>query len=95
MTTYDPPGRGRILRYARWLPAACSGGSGDRPPDCDSYVFRDYPRGSGAVGVLTLFGPVTGEALPEGIHLINPLKTNHEFFHTHTGDQGNGQRAFE
>jgi len=33
---------------------------------------------SGAVGVLTLFGRVTGEVLPEGIHLINPLKTNHE-----------------
>jgi prohibitin 1 len=33
---------------------------------------------SGAVGVLTLFGRVTGEALPEGIHLINPLKTNNE-----------------
>jgi prohibitin 1 len=33
---------------------------------------------SGAVGVLTLFGRVTGEALPEGMHLINPLKTNHE-----------------
>jgi regulator of protease activity HflC (stomatin/prohibitin superfamily) len=33
---------------------------------------------SGAVGVLTLFGKVTGEVLPEGIHLINPLKTNHE-----------------
>jgi prohibitin 1 len=34
--------------------------------------------GSGAVGVLTLFGRVTGEALPEGIHLMNPLKTNNE-----------------
>ena len=33
---------------------------------------------SGAVGVLTLFGRVTGEALPEGMHLINPFKTNHE-----------------
>jgi regulator of protease activity HflC (stomatin/prohibitin superfamily) len=33
---------------------------------------------SGAVGVLTLFGRVTGEVLPEGMHLINPLKTNHE-----------------
>jgi regulator of protease activity HflC (stomatin/prohibitin superfamily) len=33
---------------------------------------------SGAVGVLTLFGRVTGEALPEGLHLINPLKANHE-----------------
>ena len=33
---------------------------------------------SGAVGVLTLFGRVTGEVLPEGLHLINPFKTNHE-----------------
>src|SRR5437867_773149 len=29
---------------------------------------------TGHVGVLTLFGRVTGETLPEGIHLINPLK---------------------
>jgi regulator of protease activity HflC (stomatin/prohibitin superfamily) len=29
---------------------------------------------TGNVGVLTLFGRVTGEALGEGIHLINPLK---------------------
>jgi len=34
--------------------------------------------GTGHVGVLTLFGRVTGEMLPEGIHLINPLKTNNE-----------------
>lgn len=33
---------------------------------------------SGHVGVLTLFGKVTGEALPEGLHLINPFKSNHE-----------------
>jgi prohibitin 1 len=33
---------------------------------------------TGHVGVLTLFGKVTGEVLPEGIHLINPLKTNNE-----------------
>jgi len=31
---------------------------------------------TGNVGVLTLFGRVTGEVLGEGIHLINPLKTN-------------------
>ena len=30
---------------------------------------------TGNVGVLTLFGRVTGQTLPEGIHLINPLKT--------------------
>jgi regulator of protease activity HflC (stomatin/prohibitin superfamily) len=29
---------------------------------------------TGHVGVLTLFGQVTNEQLPEGIHLINPLK---------------------
>jgi len=34
--------------------------------------------GTGHVGVLTLFGRVTGETLSEGIHLINPLKTNNE-----------------
>src|SRR5215469_9234860 len=33
---------------------------------------------TGHVGVLTLFGKVTGETLDEGIHLINPLKTNNE-----------------
>jgi regulator of protease activity HflC (stomatin/prohibitin superfamily) len=33
---------------------------------------------SGSVGVLTLFGRVTGEVLPEGIHLISPFKTNNE-----------------
>jgi prohibitin 1 len=30
---------------------------------------------TGNVGVLTLFGRVTGQQLPEGIHLINPLKS--------------------
>src|SRR5271157_4735870 len=35
--------------------------------------------GTGRVGVLTLFGKVqSGETLGEGIHLINPLKTNNE-----------------
>jgi prohibitin 1 len=33
---------------------------------------------TGNVGVLTLFGRVTGEVLSEGIHLINPLKTNNQ-----------------
>jgi regulator of protease activity HflC (stomatin/prohibitin superfamily) len=32
---------------------------------------------TGHVGVLTLFGRVTGDVLPEGIHLVNPLKANH------------------
>ena len=33
---------------------------------------------SGHVGVITLFGRVTGEVLPEGMHLISPFKTNNE-----------------
>jgi prohibitin 1 len=33
---------------------------------------------TGNVSVLTLFGRVTGEVKPEGIHLINPLKTSNE-----------------
>lgn len=43
------------------------------------FVFNCVTRiGTGNVGVLTLFGRVTGETLPEGIHLINPLKTVNE-----------------
>jgi prohibitin 1 len=42
-------------------------------------LFSSVSRvGTGHVGVLTLFGRVTGETLGEGIHLINPLKTNNE-----------------
>jgi regulator of protease activity HflC (stomatin/prohibitin superfamily) len=33
---------------------------------------------SGHVGVLTIFGRVTGEALNEGIHFVNPFKSNNE-----------------
>jgi len=31
----------------------------------------------GSVGVLTYFGRVTGEALPEGTHIVSPFKVNH------------------
>lgn len=43
-------------------------------------VFSSITRvGTGRVGVLTLFGKVqTNDTLGEGIHLINPLKTNNE-----------------
>ncbi len=42
-------------------------------------LFNAVTRvGTGHVGVLTLFGKVTGETLGEGLHLINPLKTNNE-----------------
>jgi len=42
-------------------------------------LFNSITRvGTGHVGVLTLFGRVTGEVLPEGMHLINPLKSNNE-----------------
>jgi regulator of protease activity HflC (stomatin/prohibitin superfamily) len=42
-------------------------------------IFSCVTRvGTGHVGILTLFGKVTGETLGEGIHLISPLKTNNE-----------------
>jgi len=42
-------------------------------------LFSSVTRvGTGHVGVITLFGKVTGETLGEGIHLISPLKTNNE-----------------
>src|SRR5579872_6589110 len=42
-------------------------------------LFNSVTRvGTGHVGVLTLFGRVTGESLAEGMHAINPLKTNNE-----------------
>lgn len=42
-------------------------------------LFSSVTRvNTGHVGVLTLFGRVTSETLGEGIHLINPLKTNNE-----------------
>lgn len=42
-------------------------------------IFSSIARvESGHVGVLTLFGRVTGEVLSEGIHLVNPFKSNHE-----------------
>lgn len=33
---------------------------------------------AGHVGVLTLFGRVTGEVLPEGTHMVNPFKVNNQ-----------------
>src|SRR5438270_11108893 len=43
------------------------------------WLFSSVTRGgTGHVGVLTLFGRVTSETLGEGIHLMNPLKTNNE-----------------
>jgi len=43
------------------------------------FLFASVTRvGTGHVGVLTLFGRVTNETLGEGIHLINPMKTNNE-----------------
>jgi prohibitin 1 len=43
------------------------------------FLFASVTRvQSGHVGVLTLFGRVTGEVLPEGIHMINPFKSSNE-----------------
>ena len=78
MTIFDDPTRGRVV--------SLQGGSAARLLGfvilaivIVIFVFSAVTRvDSGAVGVLTLFGRVTGEVLPEGLHLINPFKTNHE-----------------
>ncbi len=77
MTIFDSP-RGRVV--------GANGGSAIRLIGLGIaavllviVLFNSVTRvGTGHVGVLTLFGRVTGEKLGEGIHLINPLKTNNE-----------------
>jgi regulator of protease activity HflC (stomatin/prohibitin superfamily) len=41
-----------------------------------SASVADVPAGS--VGILTLFGRVTGEVLPAGKHFVSPFKINHK-----------------
>lgn len=42
-------------------------------------IFSSVARvNSGHVAVLTLFGRVTGEVLPEGVHIVSPFKASHE-----------------
>jgi regulator of protease activity HflC (stomatin/prohibitin superfamily) len=77
MTIFDTP-RGRVI--------SADGGSTVRVIGIGILglilvilLFNSVTRvATGHVGVLTLFGRVTGETLREGIHLINPLKTNNE-----------------
>lgn len=78
MTIFDPP-RGKVIDVQgsgmlRLLGLAVIGLLGV------ILLFSSVTRvDSGAVGVLTFFGKVdTTQTLGEGIHLINPLKTNHE-----------------
>jgi prohibitin 1 len=78
MTIFDDPSRGRVVNvqggtFLRLF------GFGFLGLLLVIFLFSAVTRvDSGAVGVLTLFGRVTGEVLPEGLHLINPFKTNHE-----------------
>jgi prohibitin 1 len=77
MTIFDPTrprivdtGRGNLLRLV---------GLGILAFILVILLFSSVTRvNTGHVGVLTLFGRVTGETLGEGMHLINPLKTNNE-----------------
>ena len=78
MTIFDPP-RGKVIDVQgggilRFLGLAFVGFL------LVVFLLSSITRvDSGAVGVLTLFGKVdTREVLPEGLHLINPFKTNHE-----------------
>ena len=78
MTIFDPA-RGRIIEGGGGLSLFRLVGLGVAAFLLVILMFSSVTRvGTGHVGVLTLFGRVTGETLAEGIHLINPLKTNNE-----------------
>jgi regulator of protease activity HflC (stomatin/prohibitin superfamily) len=78
MTIFDPA-RGRIIEGGGGLSLFRLVGLGVAAFLLVILMFSSVTRvGTGHVGVLTLFGRVTGETLGEGIHLINPLKTNNE-----------------
>jgi regulator of protease activity HflC (stomatin/prohibitin superfamily) len=78
MTIFDPA-RGRIIEGGGGLGLFRLVGLGVAAFLLVILMFSSVTRvGTGHVGVLTLFGRVTGETLGEGIHLINPLKTNNE-----------------
>jgi len=78
MTIFDPA-RGRIIEGGGGLGLFRLVALGVAAFLLVILMFSSVTRvGTGHVGVLTLFGRVTGETLGEGIHLINPLKTNNE-----------------
>src|SRR6202163_1872803 len=78
MTIFDPA-RGRIIEGGGGLGLFRLIALGVAAFLLVILIFSSVTRvGTGHVGVLTLFGRVTGETLAEGIHLINPLKTNNE-----------------
>ena len=78
MTIFDPA-RGRIIDGGGGRGALRLIGLGVAAFLLVILFFNSVTRvGTGRVGVLTLFGRVTGETLGEGIHVINPLKTNNE-----------------
>src|SRR6201997_4712578 len=80
MTTFDPT-RGRIIEGGGGMGRGLLRliGLGFVAFVLVILLFSSVTRvDTGHVGVLTLFGRVTGETLGEGIHLINPLKTNNE-----------------
>jgi prohibitin 1 len=80
MTTFDP-GRGRIIDGGGGIGRGLLRliGLGVLAFVLVILLFSSITRvDTGHVGVLTLFGRVTGEVLGEGIHFINPLKTNNE-----------------
>lgn len=77
--TFLDPARGRIIDGGGGFSLLRLIGIGIAALLLVILLFSAVTRvGTGHVGVLTLFGKVTSETLGEGIHLINPLKTNNE-----------------
>ena len=80
MTIFDnQPGRGRVISAGAPRSVVVTVAIGIIGLIALVLLFNCVTRvGTGRVGVLTLFGRVTGETLSEGIHVINPLKTVNE-----------------
>jgi prohibitin 1 len=80
MTIFDSqPGRGRVISAGAPRSVVVTVAIGIIGLIALVLLFNCVTRvGTGRVGVLTLFGRVTGETLSEGIHVINPLKTVNE-----------------
>jgi prohibitin 1 len=80
MTIFDnQPGRGRVISAGAPRSVVVTVAIGIVGLIALVLLFNCVTRvGTGRVGVLTLFGRVTGETLSEGIHVINPLKTVNE-----------------
>jgi len=71
----EPPDLYTMRNVRDWMPGGIAAVFGGIVVIVLLYASIAYVP-AGHVGVLTLFGRVTGDVLPEGTHLVNPFKVN-------------------